>query len=515
MTTHTPPLFNWLQTRSSGVLLHMSSLPSSTGIGNLGAGAYAHIDFMQSAGLRIWQLCPLGPTGYGDSPYQSFSSFAGNPYFIDLDPLLNAGLLSAEEIACLEGLSSRQVEYGQLYRDFYPVLAKAHKRFALSSKDCVMDYGSYSEFVSDESDWLQSFARFTTFKAKFKGTCWQQWPSEYLDSQQGLAIDLDGDDLENYQATCFYQYLFFAQFRQLKAYAHKKGVELMGDIPIFVAYDSADVWAHPHLFQLKPDGVPTAVAGVPPDYFSENGQKWGNPLYDWPVHEKTHFSWWLKRIESHLKLYDLLRIDHFRGFEAYWSIPAEQPTAKNGQWLPSPGIEFFKALKHAFPEAKIIAEDLGEITPQVEELLAYTGLPRMLVLQFAFDGDSQNGYLPHNYSTNSVVYSGTHDNDTSHGWFHSLNSDERDFLRQYLAVHGDSIAWDLIRAALKSVSMLAIIPMQDLLNLGSEARLNTPGQASGNWQWRMSAQQLHSLHQESAGYLNQLLKVYGRLSSSA
>lgn len=514
MTTLNPPLFDWLQTRSSGVLLHMSSLPSSTGIGNLGAGAYAHVDFMQSAGLRIWQLCPLGPTGYGDSPYQSFSSFAGNPYFIDLDPLLKAGLLAAEEIADLEQLPGDKVDYGQLYTDFYLVLAKAYKRFMLSCKDTVLNYGSFADFLAAESDWLKPFARFTTFKAKFKSTCWQQWPAEYQDSRQGLQIELQGDDLDYYQATCFYQYLFFAQFYQLKAYAHKKGVELMGDIPIFVSYDSADVWAHPQLFKLKPDGLPSAVAGVPPDYFSEDGQKWGNPLYDWPIHEKTHFSWWLARIESHLKLYDLLRIDHFRGFEAYWSIPAQQATAKNGQWLPSPGFEFFKALRHAFPEAKIIAEDLGEITPQVEELLDYTGLPRMLVLQFAFDGDSQNGYLPHNYCANSVVYSGTHDNDTSHGWFHSLNSAERDFLRQYLAVHGDSIAWDLIRAALKSVSKLAIIPMQDLLNLGSEARLNTPGQASGNWQWRMSAQQLHSLQQESASYLRQLLEVYGRLSES-
>lgn len=512
--TDSPPLYDWLTQRSSGVLLHMSSLPSSTGIGNLGAGAYAHIDFMHAAGLGIWQLCPLGPTGYGDSPYQSFSSFAGNPYFIDLDPLLNAGLLAADEIANLQQLPRNAVDYGKLYLDFYPVLAIAYQRFVETAKDAILDYGAFSEFVAKESDWLDPFARFTTYKTKFKGSCWQKWPAKFRQSAQGLQLELEGEDLHCYQATCFYQYLFYAQFYKLKAYAHKRNVELMGDIPIFVAYDSADVWSQPQLFRLKPNGLPTAVAGVPPDYFSKDGQKWGNPLYDWPVHEETGFAWWLKRIESHLKLYDMLRIDHFRGFEAYWSIPAHQPTAKHGQWLPSPGFKFFRALKQAFPEAKIIAEDLGEITPQVEALLDYTGLPRMLVLQFAFDGDSSNAYLPHNYSANSVVYSGTHDNDTSHGWFHSLHSHERDFLRQYLAVHGDSIAWDLIRAAFKSVSKLAIIPMQDLLNLGSEARLNTPGCANGNWQWRMTHQQLQSLQQESAQYLKQLLLVYGRIASS-
>ena len=511
---HNPPLYNWLTTRSSGVLLHMSSLPSKTGIGNLGAGAYAHIDFMHAAGLQIWQMCPLGPTGFGDSPYQSFSSFAGNPYFIDLDPLLNAGLLAADEIAILQGLPVNAVDYGQLYVDFYPVLTKAYQRFIESEKDAVLDYGSFSAFIAKESNWLDPFARFTAFKAKFKACCWQKWPSKYRNSDQALNLELDVEDQACYQATCFYQYLFYAQFYKLKAYAHKKNVEIMGDIPIFVAYDSADVWSQPQLFQLKSNGLPTAVAGVPPDYFSQDGQKWGNPLYNWPVHESSNFSWWLNRIESHLKLYDILRIDHFRAFEAYWSIPADQPTAKNGQWLPSPGLQFFKALKLAFPNAKIIAEDLGEITPQVEELLDATGLPRMLVLQFAFDGDSSNVYLPHNYSANSVVYSGTHDNDTSHGWFHSLNAPERDFLRQYLAVHGDSIAWDLIRAAFKSVSKLAIIPMQDLLNLGSEARLNTPGCASGNWQWRMSHTQLQSLQQESAHYLRQLLLVYGRITNS-
>ena len=275
------------------------------------------------------------------------------------------------------------------------------------------------------------------------------------------------------------------------------------------------MWSQPQLFQLKPNGLPSAVAGVPPDYFSKDGQKWGNPLYNWSAHEKTNFSWWFTRINSSLKLFDMVRIDHFRGFESYWSIPSEQPTARNGEWLPSPGFKFFKSLKRTFPKAKIIAEDLGEITPQVEALLDFTGLPRMCVLQFAFDSDSNNHYLPHNYNANSVVYTGTHDNDTTVGWFQSINASSQDYLRQYLSVHGDSIAWDLIRTAIKSVSKLAIIPIQDFLNLGSDARINTPGRASGNWQWRMRHEQLQCLRSRAQGYIKDLLRIYGRTKSNS
>lgn len=510
MSSHKFPLYNWLNHRSAGVLLHLSSLPSDTGIGNLGAAAYEQIDFMQDAGFRVWQLCPLGPTGYGDSPYQCFSAFAGNPYFIDLAPLLADGLIEDSDLEPLRLLPQNSVDYGALYHLFWPVLQKAYKRFKASGADHFQDYGAMRTFRKTESAWLEDYALFTALKANFGGACWQEWPKEYKSVKLAKKQTLSDEIVATAEAHIFYQYLFYGQLAKLRAYAGTNGVEIMGDAPIFVAFDSSDVWANPELFQLNKDGSPKAVAGVPPDYFSADGQLWGNPLYNWEAHQATGFAWWIQRIKSNLGFYDIVRLDHFRGFEAYWSIPANETTARNGTWIKSPGLELFEAIHKACPSAKLIAEDLGVITADVEALRAATGLPGMVVLQFAFGGDAENVYLPHNYSRNSVVYSGTHDNDTTLGWYRNLDEDSQDHTRRYLGVSGDTISWDFIRAAIQSSAYMAIIPMQDLMSLDSDARLNTPGTQMGNWQWRYLPHQLDELKFNSTNYLRELLFIYGR-----
>jgi len=499
------PLFNWLNRRGAGLLLHPSSLPSDTGIGNLGPPAYAVVDFVADAGLKVWQMCPLGPTGYGDSPYQCFSAFAGNPYFIDLQPLVDADLLKPAELEKLKALPTDHVDYGALYETFWPILKKAQKRFAASAADSVADYGTLEDFRRSQSVWLEDYALFMALKAKHKGACWLDWPAADRDPAKVRAKRRTKAVETEYEAQVFYQYVFYAQLAKLRRYAGERGVEIMGDIPIFVALDSSDVWANQALFQLGEDGQPQAVAGVPPDYFSDDGQLWGNPLFDWEAHRASDFEWWLQRIRSSLDFYDIVRIDHFRGFESYWSVPADAETAKGGRWVEAPGHELFRAVQSALPDAKIVAEDLGIVTDAVRELLAFTGLPGMAVLQFAFGDDEDNAYLPHNVTPNTVIYSGTHDNDTSAGWYAGLDETEKDAVRRYLSVHGHDIAWDLIRAAFRAPANLAVIPLQDFMGLGSEARLNQPGTTQGNWQWRYGPDDLAALRDNKLGSLQRLV----------
>lgn len=504
------PLYRWLNHRSAGALLHISSLPSDTGIGNFGTGAYRFVDFLKCSALKVWQLCPLGPTGFGDSPYQCFSAFAGNPYFIDLEPLLHEGLIQPAEIASLRNLPNERTDYGVLYQSFWPILEKAYERFARSGADHLQDYGSIKKFRQHECFWLDDFALFMALKAQHGGKCWLDWPPTSRDYVKAKKRPRTKALKAAIDAQVFYQYLFHAQLRKLRDYAHNNGVELMGDLPIFVALDSADVWANRDLFQLASDGSPLAVAGVPPDLFSEDGQRWGNPLYDWDNHKADGFAWWLERAKSNIAFFDIIRIDHFRGFESYWSIPANESTARNGEWITSPGLELFKTLHAAYPAAKFVAEDLGVITEEVEALCTATGLPRMAVLQFAFGDAVTNPFLPHNVERNYVIYSGTHDNETTAGWYASSNESCKDHVRRYLGVSGDCIAWDFTRAAIRSNANLAIIPMQDLLNLGNEARFNSPGAAMGNWQWRYTPEQLERLQHESSDYLRDQLKLFGR-----
>ncbi|MDQ8193822.1 4-alpha-glucanotransferase [Coraliomargarita sp. SDUM461004] len=504
------PLYNWLTERTAGALLHISSLPSDTGIGNLGVGAYRYIDFLKASGLSVWQICPLGPTGFGDSPYQCFSAFAGNPYFIDLEPLRDEGLVTDDEYAQLAKLPRDHVDYGAVYHAFWPILRNAYQRFKASQKKQFLDYGSISKFCNAQNEWLEDYALFLALKESFDNKPWQEWPSGYRNASIARTQDLSVEVLDAADGHVFYQYLFYAQLAKLRAYAGSQGVEIMGDAPIFVALDSADVWANPELFQLKKNGQPKAVAGVPPDYFAADGQLWGNPLYDWSAHEKTDFAWWIQRIQSNLEFYDIVRLDHFRGFESYWSVPADEKTARNGKWIPCPGLKLFKAIQAACPDAKLVAEDLGVITDKVNALRLATGLPGMAVLQFAFGGEADNAYLPHNYDRNCVVYSGTHDNDTTLGWYRSLDAVTQDHIRRYLKVSGDAIAWDFIRAAIASSAHLAVFPLQDLMSLGAEARLNTPGAPIGNWQWRYQVEQLEQLQRESSHYLREQIELFGR-----
>ena len=508
--TSEAPLYNWLNERMAGVLLHVSSLPSDVGIGNFGTGAYRFVDFLSRCGMKIWQICPLGPTGYGDSPYQCFSAFAGNPYFIDLEPFVEAGYLIEADLEPLRQLPHDKVDYAWLYSVFWPVMQKAYDGYCDSGCTEMLDYGSVVAFQKQQAFWLDDYALFTALKAQNGGACWLDWPDHLRDYKQAkkrrktkalkAAID--------FQIFC--QYVFNAQLQKLRAYAGEQQVQILGDVPIFVALDSADVWSNPELFQLDENLQPRAVAGVPPDYFSKDGQLWGNPLYDWAQHEASGFAWWIERMQATLSFYDIVRIDHFRGFESYWSVPAGASTARNGKWIESPGLELFSAIQKACPQARIVAEDLGVITPKVEALREQTGLPGMAVLQFAFGGDDDNAYLPHNVSANTVIYTGTHDNDTSIGWYHSAAEKVCDHARRYLGVSGEDIAYDLMRAAIRSQANLAVIPLQDLMHLDGSARLNTPGSPAGNWQWRYEDLQLEVLSTKQAQEIRELLADYGR-----
>lgn len=504
------PLFNWLDHRAAGVLLHPTSLPSPYGVGAFDEAAVAFLEALSAAKIRYWQLCPLGPTGYGDSPYQCFSSFAGNPYLIDPAALVRAGLLSEAAIAPLRQLNADRVDYGALYERKRPLLFEAHAAWK-KNPTRPLPYGDFAAFTARNSTWLPSYSLFSALKDHFGGKPWWEWPAEVRSFAAADKSSLKRDLATRAEAYAFIQYLFFGQWTQLRERAAKLGIQIIGDTPIFTALDSADVWASPKLFQLDPKTLrPTAVAGVPPDYFSADGQLWGNPLYDWPAHAADGYRWWIERLRANFALYDIVRIDHFRGFEAYWAIPAGSPTARPGKWVAGPGVAFFDAVQRALPDAKLIAEDLGLLTPATVALREATGLPGMAVLQFAFGGGSDNLYLPHNVRANTVIYSGTHDNDTTIGWYATTDEKTRDHVRRYFRIGGNEIAWDFIRAAYQSVANLAVLPLQDLFSLGAEARFNTPGKGEGNWSWRYRPEQLRAFRERSGSYLAELAVLYAR-----
>lgn len=500
----------WLDTRSAGVLAHISTLPGAYGIGNLGAGARHFIDFLAEGGVCYWQICPIGPTGYGDSPYQLFSGRAGNPYFIDLGELISAGLLLEAEVAGLRQLPVSSVDYGRLYQMFWSVLAKAEARFVELGKQQVGQLGNFPEFCEAQADWLEPFADFMALKDHFGGIAWTEWQEEFRQWTPGLGDMLPESVRRAAERHAFYQYLFFGQWNRLRRYAASKGVGIIGDVPIFVALDSADTWQNRSVFKLDAQGHPLAVAGVPPDYFSASGQLWGNPLYDWEQLEKTGYAWWIERLKAAFSLYDIIRLDHFRGFDTYWEIPADAPDARGGRWLKGPGLAFFKAVKAALPHAKIIAEDLGYIGPDVVALRHSAGLPGMKVLQFSYGHDAHNANLPHFFTADSVAYTGTHDNCTTRGWLESLPESHAAQIRAYYQLGQDCSSWPLIRVLLSTVSRLAVIPMQDLLDLPAEATFNRPGTSEGNWQWRFSEQQLASLRQEKLAVLQDWILLYDR-----
>lgn len=511
MPTTSAPLFDWLTDRGAGVLLHPTSLPGDFGIGTFGLQARQFVDFLRDAGFSYWQMCPLGPTSFGDSPYQCPSAFAGNPHLIEVLDLCEAGLLKEDALGPLLFLPHEHVDFGGIYKIKVPILRKAFDRLR-QAKSCDLPYGDFGTFKEKHASWLDPYAFFQALKNHFQGAAWTQWPAECRNQERALRSRYAAELELECEARKFYQYVFHGQWKALRRYAHERGIQIIGDVPIFAAVDSADVWTHPEIFQLdKKTRAPVAVAGCPPDYFSDDGQLWGNPLYNWNALARDGYAWWLDRLESSFELFDIVRIDHFRGFESYWSIPADAPTARPGEWVPGPGLKFFQAVKKRIPRARIIAEDLGELTPAVMELRRQSGLPGMSVLQFAFGGAADNLYLPHNHQRNQVLYPGTHDNDTTSGWYEKAEEGTRDHVRRYLNVSGKEVPWDFIRASFQSVCQLAIISLQDLMSLDSSARLNTPGSATGNWTWRYSQAQLDRLRLASTDYLRELGDLYGRL----
>ncbi len=480
--------------RASGILLHPTSLPGSYGIGDLGPQAYRFVDWLESTACKLWQILPLGPTGYGDSPYQCFSAFAGNHYLISPDVLIQDGLLDLDDLVDAPEFPASRVDFGLLIPWKSNLLLKAFSRFHSAPKDFR---DGFEYFCAQNVTWLENYSLFMAVKDSYGGNAWNTW-DESLRARKPSALDKARKELSDaILRHSFYQYLFSRQWDHLRDYSNAKGIKIIGDAPIFIAYDSADVWAHPELFYLDEVGNPTVVAGVPPDLFSSTGQLWGNPLYRWDVHQDSGYRWWMERIKFTLKTVDILRLDHFRGFAGYYEIPAGEKTAENGRWVPGPGADLFSAidagLSDGFATAEIslpiIAEDLGLITPDVTALLEEFELPGMRVLQFGFSGPD-NPFLPHNYVENCVAYTGTHDNDTARGWFETAADNEREFALRYLDSDGSEFAWDLIRAVWSSVAGIAVAPMQDILNLGVQARMNFPSRLGGNWAWRMREEDL-------------------------
>lgn len=489
--------------RKSGILMHISSLPGPYGIGSLGKNAYAFVDFLVSAGQRYWQILPLCPTGYGDSPYQSFSTFAGNPYLIDLDELIEKGLLTQEEVRQQDwGRDESRVDYSSLYQN-------RRKLFSLACSRFVPDE-AYEKFVAENAWWLEDFALFMALKDRFQGKPWQAW-SLSLVRRDTPALESVRQELQT-QISChrFTQYLFFRQWEALHSYAREKGIRIIGDVPIYVPLDSADVWANQSLFQLDENRRPTAVAGCPPDSFSADGQLWGNPLYDWAQMEKTGYAWWVRRLGAAGKLYDVVRFDHFRGLESYWSVPAGETTATGGRWIKGPGEKFIEAIKKALPDTAFIAEDLGFVTPEVRRLQELSGYPGMKVIQFAFDSRETGNYLPHDYPVNSVCYSGTHDNTTLLQWFEDADPEDVKGAEDYFGLsREEGYVRGMLRGCMQSISKLCVVQMQDWLELDGSARMNTPGTLSANnWSWRAQPGYLTA---ELAGKIRDMTKLYGRL----
>ena len=477
--------------------MHLSSLPSPYGIGSMGKPAREFIDFLKAAGQGYWQLLPICPTSYGDSPYQSFSTYAGNPYFIDLELLEADGLLEWQEYGEVDWESAPdRVNYGVLYEKRYPILRKAAERFLTRIPS------DYPEFCEKNDYWLGDYARFMAMKHAHGGAPWQEW--EAL-----LAEEIELRYAEEIRFWKVLQYLFFRQWKELRAYANEQGIRLIGDLPIYVSLDSVDVWAHPELFQLDENRNPKEVAGCPPDGFSADGQLWGNPLFDWKYMERNDYDWWVRRIQYLCKVYDILRIDHFRGFDSYYAIPAKDKTAKNGEWRKGPGMDLFHTLEQKLGRLNIIVEDLGFLTPSVLKLVADSGFPGMKVIQFAFDSREGSNYLPHTYTEHCVVYTGTHDNDTLLGWMKTAPKESVKFAKEYLNLtKEEGYNWGMMRGAWSSVGELAVVPMQDLIGLGSEARMNTPSTLGGNWQWRATSDQITV---KLAKRLYNYMEMYGRL----
>lgn len=493
--------------RSSGILFHPTSLPGKYGIGTLGKEAYAFIDFLKKSRQKLWQIFPLGPTGYGDSPYQLFSSFAGNPYLIDFDLLIEAHLLSEEDLRdVFFGDNEEYIDYGAVYNQKYPLLRKAYENFKSSDNHEMRE--NLEHFKRENASWLNDYSLYISLKNHFNGLPWNEWAHDIKNREHGAMEHYRNELADDIEYHNFIQFLFFKQWGDVKRYANENGIKIIGDIPIFVAADSSDAWANPEIFLFDEERKPVKVAGVPPDYFSATGQLWGNPLYNWQKLKETNYSWWVERVRANLSTCDIIRIDHFRGFEAYWAVPYGDDTAINGQWEPGPGIDLFNAIKSQLGELPIIAEDLGLMTQGVIDLREATGFPGMKILGFAFDSGEENDYLPHTYTKNCVVYTGTHDNDTLIGWFQKAKEEDRQFARDYLNSRSDDeIHWDAIRGAWSSVASMAISPVQDFLGLGSEARINTPGVAAGNWQWRLR----HGvLTDELAERIAKLTRVYSR-----
>lgn len=460
----------------------MSALPAKYGIGTMGRCAYQFVDFLKAAGQKYWQLLPIGPTSYGDSPYASFSSFAGNPYFIDLDLLAKEGLLKRAELNRPDwGDDPARVDYGKIYRSRFEILRLAFER----GRECLAE--EILAFREKNRGWVENYALYMAVKAHFGMMSWTEWPQEDIRLHRPGAVEKYGALLrEDVDFYIFVQYLFFRQWDALRDYAHENGVQFIGDIPIYVALDSADVWSEPEFFQLDGENVPVEVSGVPPDAFTEDGQLWGNPLYDWEAMKRDGYGWWLRRIDGARRLYDIIRIDHFRGLESYWAVPYGAETAREGRWRPGPGMDIIKVLMSWFKDLNLIAEDLGYVTPQVKKLLADSGLPGMRILEFAFDAHGESDYLPHRCAPNSVCYIGTHDNDTVRGWVEATGREDLRFARRYMHITEDEgWCWGLVRTGMATPSDLFVVQMQDLLELPASCRMNTPGTSGGNWQWRM------------------------------
>ena len=510
-------LTRFVSRRAAGILLHPTSLPGPHGVGDLGPSAHRFLEFLSGAKQKIWQILPLGPTGYGDSPYQCFSAFAGSPLLVSLETLAEEGLLGEADLAGAPAVAdAKEIDYGAALAWQLPLLDRAFHVFEKGANPAQRE--GFETFRGAQSAWLADYALFTVVKEKHGGVSWTDWEEDIRARQPEAMERWRREHADAIRSREFGQYLFFSQWRALKQAAHDKGIRVMGDIPIFVAHDSADVWARPELFQLNDDGTPEFVAGVPPDYFSATGQLWGNPLYRWDRMQESGFDWWIARFEATLALVDLVRVDHFRGFEAFWKVPGDAKTAEHGEWVKAPGEALFTALEEKLGKLPIVAENLGVITPEVEALRKKFGFPGMAILQFAFGADPQGStFIPHNFEREVAAYTGTHDNDTTIGWWNgeggnSTRSEadvekERAYALEYLKSDGAEVHWDFIRVLLASVADVAIVPLQDVLGLGSEARMNLPGRPGGNWKWRFEE---GALTPEVTERLATLTDVYGR-----
>lgn len=504
--------------RASGILLHPTSLPGPHGIGDLGDEAYRFVDFLSASGQSLWQVLPLGPTGYGDSPYACYSAFAGNTLLVSPERLYKENLISESDLSGLPQLPEGTVDFSAAHERKDAILARAFANYQRANNTELQN--DFESFAEQNAAWLDDYALFRALKSAHDGKPWYEWDQSLVARAPAALTRAKSDLHQQIEEQKFSQFIFFKQWSELKDYCHSQGIQIIGDIPIFVAHDSADVWTNPEQFKLNADGSRIVVAGVPPDYFSETGQYWGNPLFNWDQMLADGFQWWIERVQSALQTVDIARIDHFRGFVACWEIPGGDKTAERGRWVEAPGRELFTAIRNALGELPIIAEDLGVITSDVEKLRDDFGFPGMRILQFAFSSDTANIDLPHNYHQNVVVYTGTHDNDTTVGWFNSVAGEgstrtaaqiecEREFCLKYLTTEGAEIQWDFIRAVLASVANTAVIPMQDVLGLGSEARMNLPNSTAGNWLWRLRGE---DLSEDLSGRLRELTDLYGRLN---